>query len=117
MSFSSTNYNKYIGLLILVHVLIAVAVTYYLLGPGFWGGDALNGYIQSVTKEYSSTQPVFLAFVCSLTNHIIAGAQPVLLIFSFLYFLGLALFIFMHIANRFIASMLFFFSGFLAAIV
>jgi len=96
------------SILIAAHVAVAELVFSLLFGPGFWGPDALNGYIQSITKQYSSTQPVFLAFICSLTNPLLPGALPIFLIVALLYFSGLALLLFIKIPNRWLASFLFF---------
>ena len=90
----------------------ALSIVYVLFAPGFWGADALNGYIQAVVGQYSSTQPVFLAFICSVTSHFYQGSLPIFLGCIIFYFLGFALMVYSNIPNKTIAFLLFLVCGF-----
>ena len=109
VSIHNQRYNNLnINSIILFHALSGIIISFILLAPGLWGGDALNAYIQGVTGKYASAQPVFLAFICSLTHHLYQGALPVFLGCISLYFLGFSFFLFHFIHNRARATLLFY---------
>lgn len=102
-------YNKRkINTIALFHAMSGIIISCILLAPGLWGGDALNAYIQGVTGQYASAQPVFLAFICSLTHHLYQGALPVFLACISLCFFGFSFFVFHFIQNRIRATLLFY---------
>lgn len=92
----------------LFHALSGIFITCLLLAPGFWGGDALNAYIQGVTGKYASAQPVFLAFIFSNTHNFYQGALPFFLLCIALYFGGFSFLLFHFIKDRVRATLLFY---------
>lgn len=107
ISTGKRGYNR-INMVILIHALSGIIITCCLLWPGFWHGDALNSYISAVSGKFASGQPVFIAFVCSLTSRILPGTLPVFMLCISLWFFGFAMMTFRFIHHRFSATLLFF---------
>ncbi|MBS1618772.1 MAG: hypothetical protein JST76_09655, partial [Bacteroidetes bacterium] len=92
----------------IIYLLIAIGVTFYFLSPGVWWGDALNTYIQGVSGNYGSAQPILINLIFNVTRHIYPGSLIVFSICIIGYLTGFYLMVFGLVRHRIWAPVIFF---------